>query len=179
MLARGIRSINCVWYLRAVCTLDGNEPKSSDRFSISERVRAPASASLRARVDLKDVTNARLSLRKDVRLHERTQYLRQFEITELHRVKLSSLRRHRPAKPVELSESLWENTESTHIQRLFSRQELLDPSFYTWSYALYLTRVSNEHLYRKSVQDGRKRPTPCISSTRCIRKGRLSRATRA
>ena len=111
MLARGIRSINCVWYLRAVCTLGGNEPKSSVRFSISERVRAPASASLRARVDLKGVTNARLSLHKDVRLHERTQYLRHFEITELHRVKLASLRRHRLANPVELLEPLWENTD--------------------------------------------------------------------
>ncbi len=107
MLARGIRSINCVWYLRAVCTLAGNESKSSDRFSISERVRAPASASLRARADLKDATNARLSLRKDVRLHERTQYLRQFEIAELHRVQLASLRRHRLAVPVELSGPLW------------------------------------------------------------------------
>ena len=110
ILARGICLINCVWYLRAVCTLGGNESKSSDRFSISERVRAPASASLRARIDLKDVTNARLSLHKDVHLHERTQYLRQFEIAELLRVKIASLRRCCLVEPVELLEPLWENT---------------------------------------------------------------------
>jgi len=115
MLARGIRSINCVWYLRAVCTLDGNESKSSGRLSISERVRAPASASLRARIDLKGVKNARLSPRKDEHVHERTQYLRQIEIAELHRVKLASLRRYCLAEPVELLEPLWKiPTEYPH-----------------------------------------------------------------
>lgn len=111
MLARGIRSINCFWYLRAVCTLAGNESKSSDRFSISERVRAPAFASLWARADLTGAINARLSLRQDVRLHERTQYLRQFEIASLHRVQLASLHCHHLAMPVEPSEPLWENND--------------------------------------------------------------------
>lgn len=58
-------------------------------------------------MDLKGVTNARLSLHEDVHLHERTQYLRQFEIAELHRVKFASLRRYCLVEPVELLEPLW------------------------------------------------------------------------